>query len=51
VAVGGAAGLFVIGGVVEAWLIGVLQPSAGELTWISDIVDGWDDDRTVLSMQ
>jgi sigma-B regulation protein RsbU (phosphoserine phosphatase) len=37
-ATGGAAALFVIGGLIEAWLIAVLQPSQGELTWISDLV-------------
>ena len=30
--------IFLLGGVVERWLIGVLRPSAGELTWISDVV-------------
>jgi hypothetical protein len=37
-AVGGSVALFVIGGQIEAWLIAVLQPSEGELTWISDLV-------------
>lgn len=37
-AVGGACTLFVIGGLLEAWLIAILHPSQGELTWISDLV-------------
>jgi len=30
--------IFLLGGSVERWLIGVLRPSAGELTWISDVI-------------
>jgi hypothetical protein len=30
--------IFLFGGMVENWLIGVLRPSAGELTWISDVI-------------
>ena len=30
--------IFLLGATVERWLIGVLRPSAGELTWISDVV-------------
>jgi sigma-B regulation protein RsbU (phosphoserine phosphatase) len=37
-AAGGAAALFVIGGLIEAWLIAILHPSEGELTWISDLI-------------
>src|SRR5207342_2326683 len=30
--------LFVVGAVVESWLISLVRPSEGELTWISDLV-------------
>jgi hypothetical protein len=33
-----ALAVFVIGAVLETWLISMLQPSEGELTWISDLV-------------
>jgi serine phosphatase RsbU (regulator of sigma subunit) len=33
-----ACAVFVVGAVVETWLISLLQPSEGELTWISDLV-------------
>jgi hypothetical protein len=29
--------VFVLGALLETWLISVLQPSEGELTWISDL--------------
>jgi Stage II sporulation protein E (SpoIIE) len=30
--------MFLFGGIVERWLIAVLRPSAGELTWIGDVI-------------
>jgi hypothetical protein len=33
-----ACAVFVVGAVFETWLISLLQPSEGELTWISDLV-------------
>jgi phosphoserine phosphatase RsbU/P len=35
---GTAFGVFVIGAVIETWLISLWRPSEGELTWISDLV-------------
>ena len=35
---GTALAVFVVGAVLETWLISLLQPSEGELTWISDLV-------------
>src|SRR4030095_7133827 len=37
-AAGTAFAVFVVGAVVEAWLISLVRPSEGELTWISDLV-------------
>jgi Stage II sporulation protein E (SpoIIE) len=33
-----ACAVFVVGAVLESWLIALLRPSEGELTWISDLV-------------
>ncbi len=33
-----ACAVFVVGAAFETWLISILQPSEGELTWISDLV-------------
>jgi len=33
-----ALAVFVVGALAETWLISLLQPSEGELTWISDLV-------------
>ena len=35
---GTALAVFVVGAVLETWLISLLRPSQGELTWISDLV-------------
>jgi Stage II sporulation protein E (SpoIIE) len=34
----GAFAVFVVGALLETWLVSLLQPSEGELTWISDLV-------------
>jgi serine phosphatase RsbU (regulator of sigma subunit) len=37
-AAGAALAAFVLGALIETWLISLLQPSEGELTWISDLI-------------
>jgi serine phosphatase RsbU (regulator of sigma subunit) len=33
-----ACAVFIVGALLETWLVSLLQPSEGELTWISDLV-------------